>query len=86
MDSGDAGRVFDYLRGESLQLSTILNIHHKADHVGGNADLLSKYNVPVFGPAQENIPGVARKLTEGDEPRTSALEPEFHLALPGCVR
>ncbi len=67
VDPGDAGPVFDYLRADGLQLTAILNTHHHADHVGGNADLLSKYNVPVFGPARENIPGVTRKLAEGDE-------------------
>lgn len=67
VDPGDAGPVFDHLRAEGLQLTAILNTHHHADHVGGNADLLSKYNVPVFGPAHESIPGVTRKLSEGDE-------------------
>ena len=67
VDPGDAGPVFDYLRAEGLQLTAILNTHHHADHVGGNADLLSKYNVPVFGPAREIIPGVTRKLAEDDE-------------------
>jgi len=67
VDPGDAGPVFDYLRAENLQLTAILNTHHHADHVGGNAGLLSKYNVPVFGPARENIPGVTRKLVEGEE-------------------
>jgi hydroxyacylglutathione hydrolase len=67
VDPGDAGPVFDYLRSEGLQLTAILNTHHHADHVGGNTDLLSKYNVPIFGPARENIPGVTRKLSEGDE-------------------
>ena len=67
VDPGDAAPVFDYLRSEGLQLTAILNTHHHADHVGGNTDLLSKYNVPIFGPARENIPGVTRKLAEGDE-------------------
>ena len=67
VDPGDAGPVFDYLRAEDLQLTAILNTHHHADHVGGNAGLLSKYNVPVFGPAREIIPAVTQKLAEGEE-------------------
>ncbi|HKQ24144.1 MAG TPA: hydroxyacylglutathione hydrolase [Burkholderiales bacterium] len=67
VDPGDAGPVFDYLRAEGVQLTAILNTHHHADHVGGNADLLSEYNVPVFGPAHESIPRVTRKLSESDE-------------------
>ena len=68
VDPGDAGPVVDYLRAEGLQLTAILNTHHHADHVGGNVDLLSKYNVPVFGPAHENISGVTRKLAAHTEP------------------
>jgi hydroxyacylglutathione hydrolase len=73
VDPGDASPVVDYLRAEGLQLTAILNTHHHADHVGGNADLLSKYNVPVFGPAHEDIPGVTRKLAEADEIEVPAI-------------
>ncbi|MEO8004025.1 MAG: hydroxyacylglutathione hydrolase [Betaproteobacteria bacterium] len=66
VDPGDAAPVFDYLSAEGLQLAAILTTHHHGDHVGGNTALLSKYNVPVFGPARENIPGITRKLREGD--------------------
>ena len=66
VDPGDAGPVLAYLSKEGLRLGAILTTHHHADHVGGNADLLSKYNVPVFGPAREAIPGITRALSEGD--------------------
>ncbi len=84
VDPGDAGPVFDYLRAEGLQLTAILNTHHHADHVGGNVDLLSKYNVPVFGPAHESIPGVTRKLVEGDEIEVPGIGVSLHvLDIPG---
>lgn len=67
VDPGDAAPVLDYLSAGGLQLAAILTTHHHGDHVGGNAALLTKYNVPVFGPARENIPGITRKLREGDE-------------------
>ena len=66
VDPGDAQPVLDYLSNEGLQLTAILTTHHHADHVGGNTELLAKYNVPVFGPAREKIPGITRTLREGD--------------------
>jgi hydroxyacylglutathione hydrolase len=66
VDPGDAAPVLEYLSAERLQLAAILTTHHHSDHVGGNTALLTKYNVPVFGPARESIPGITRKLREGD--------------------
>ena len=67
VDPGDAIPVLDYLDAEGLQLEAILATHHHADHVGGNVGLLAKYNVPVFGPKRENIPGISRELEQDDE-------------------
>jgi len=67
VDPGDAGPVLDYLGAEGLQLEAVLATHHHADHVGGIPKLLAKYNVPVFGPKRENIPGITRKLAQDDE-------------------
>ena len=66
VDPGDAAPVQDYLDRERLALTAILTTHHHGDHVGGNVDLLSRYAVPVFGPARETIPGLTRALAEGD--------------------
>ncbi len=66
VDPGDAAPVLDYLAREGLDLAAILTTHHHADHVGGNIRILAKYNVPVFGPAREHIPGRTHSLTEGD--------------------
>ena len=66
VDPGDAAPVLAYLSDTGLQLAAILTTHHHGDHVGGNTALLAKYNVPVFGPARESIPGITRKLREGD--------------------
>ena len=40
VDPGDARPVLDYLQAQKLELVAILNTHHHADHVGGNAGLL----------------------------------------------
>ncbi len=67
VDPGEAGPVFKYLEAENLQLEAILATHHHADHVGGIVNLLAKYNVPVFGPTRETIPGITHKLAQDDE-------------------
>lgn len=66
VDPGDAGPVQGYLDREGLRLTAILNTHHHPDHVGGNAALLARFPVPVFGPARESIPGRTHALAEGD--------------------
>jgi hydroxyacylglutathione hydrolase len=66
VDPGDARPVLAYLHAEKLQLDAILNTHHHADHVGGNAELLQHCKVPVYGPYDERIPTVSQRLREGD--------------------
>jgi hydroxyacylglutathione hydrolase len=66
VDAGDAAPVVAYLEREGLELSAILCTHHHNDHVGGNRDLLSRWNVPVYGPKNETIPGRTQALVEGD--------------------
>ena len=65
VDPGDAQPVLDYLAREKLQLVAILNTHHHADHVGGNAALLAKTKVPVYGPHDARIPEVSVRLADG---------------------
>jgi hydroxyacylglutathione hydrolase len=84
VDPGDARPVLEYLSKERLQLDAILTTHHHSDHVGGNTELLSQYNVPVFGPAREKIPGVTQTLREGDSIDVPGIGLRFHvLDVPG---
>jgi len=65
VDPGDAQPVLDYLARENLKLVAILNTHHHADHVGGNAALLARTPVPVYGPRDERISEVSERLADG---------------------
>lgn len=84
VDPGDASPVLAYLRREKLELAAILNTHHHADHVGGNAGLLAEFRVPVYGPRNESIPEVTNRLGEGDRATLPSLGLEFKvLDIPG---
>ena len=58
--------MFAHFDRERLTLRAILATHHHGDHVGGIRALLARWQVPVFGPARETIPGRTHALAEGD--------------------
>ena len=66
VDPGDAAPVERWLAREGVALAGILVTHHHGDHVGGVVALSARRNIPVFGPAREDIPGRTRALAEGD--------------------
>ena len=87
VDPGDARPVLDYLAREKLELVAILNTHHHADHVGGNAGLLARWKVPVFGPHDERIGEVSNRLKDGARCRLPHFGIEFEVAeIPGHTR
>lgn len=84
VDPGDAAPVFAFLEQRRLTPAAILCTHHHGDHVGGVPDLLSRYDVPVYGPGGEHIPDVTHPLGEGDRVELPALNVEFRvLDIPG---
>ena len=87
VDPGEAAPVLDYLRRENLALAAILATHHHADHVGGIAQLLEQYRVPVYGPKKEPIPTLTRPVSEGDSVSIPELGAVFSvLDIPGHTR
>ena len=87
VDPGDAAPVLEYLAREKLTLVAILNTHHHADHVGGNAALLAHSRVPVYGPHDERIPEVTDQMADGER----CVLPHFNiemetLEIPGHTR
>ncbi|MEW5889788.1 MAG: hydroxyacylglutathione hydrolase [Pseudomonadota bacterium] len=87
VDPGDAGPVLNYLSGNGLTLRAILVTHHHPDHVGGVAALAARHDLPVFGPAGEEIPTVTHPLHEGERVHLPALGASFRvLEVPGHTR
>lgn len=87
VDPGEAQPVIDYLERENLTLVAILNTHHHADHVGGNAALLARSPVPVFGPRDERIPEVSVRLADGQHFRLPHFDIDMEtLEIPAHTR
>ncbi len=75
VDPGDAQPVKEYLAKKQLELAAILITHHHGDHTGGIKDLTESFpQAVVYGPANEFVPGVRKKVREGDLITISALD------------
>ena len=88
VDPGDAKPVLEYLDRNGLELVAILNTHHHADHVGGNAELIRRWKVPVFGPHDARIPEVSSKpLAQGERFTLPHFDIAFEvMEIPGHTR
>lgn len=87
VDPGDAAPVLRHLEQENADLAAILLTHHHCDHTGGIVELLARYSVPVFGPANESIAGVSHPLKEGDAVALPDFPGSFRIIdVPGHTR
>lgn len=84
VDPGDSRALLAYLAEHNIILTDILITHHHMDHTGGVLDLARHYDLNVYGPAFENIPGVKVKLQEGNKISLQSIGIEFViLDIPG---
>jgi hydroxyacylglutathione hydrolase len=65
VDPGEADPVIAELNRSGASLAAILLTHHHPDHVGGVAQLLRRWNVPVFGPEDARIAPPLHSLASG---------------------
>jgi hydroxyacylglutathione hydrolase len=87
IDPGDENPVLEFIRRESLKPVAILCTHHHWDHVGGASSIAQQFDIPVYGPVEENIPAVTHPVGDGDvinEPETGL---QFKvLSVPGHTK
>lgn len=87
VDPGDAQPVIDRLASAGLELAAILITHHHHDHCDGAAPLKARFNVPVYGPADDGIVGLTHPLNDGDVIDVPGIEVELQvLSVPGHTR
>jgi len=77
VDPGDADPVLAALEKQHLKPAAILCTHHHNDHVGGVADILKEYSIPVYGPARERISTLTHRLKDSDHIKLAELDLEF---------
>ncbi len=85
VDPGDARPVLEWLQRSGKHLGAIMITHFHSDHTGGIAGLLEAFpEIPVYGPAREQIAGITHRLSEGDEVELGFLSAAFSvLDVPG---
>jgi hydroxyacylglutathione hydrolase len=66
VDPGEAAGVMQYIKDEEIRPTAILVTHHHWDHTGGVNVLADAYDLPVYGPASENIAGIDIPLAGDD--------------------
>ena len=89
VDPGEAAPILTWLEARDVRPIAILVTHHHADHVGGIREITAhqSHALPVYGPAQEPIPGRTHPLRGGETLRFAPLNLNFEvLATPGHTR
>jgi len=85
VDPGDDDPVRDYLEQNGLKLAAILVTHKHGDHTGGIRELLADWpGIPVYGPENEPIAMLTRRVGEGDHIDIPEIDATFEvLDVPG---
>jgi hydroxyacylglutathione hydrolase len=84
VDPGEAAPVLRFLEKTGDRLCAILVTHRHGDHIGGIAELVARYPVPVFGPAHEAAEVVTHPLRDGNRVTLPELGADFTvIEVPG---
>lgn len=87
VDPGDDEPVQEAITEHRLAPEAILITHHHGDHTAGAAALASRYDLPVYGPAEEHIRAVSKALHDGDRIEFPRTDIAFEvMAVPGHTR
>lgn len=87
VDPGDEQPVLAAIAQRKLIPAAILCTHHHWDHTDGIAGLLERYDIPVYGPANESVATLTQRLRGGDQIKLPTLELSFSiLDIPGHTR
>ena len=66
IDAPEEKPILDALARRGWTLSHIFTTHHHNDHVEANAALKQRFGMTIIGPGRETIPGIDRKVDDGD--------------------
>lgn len=66
IDPGVSKPVLNLLLKKKLIPIAILLTHYHKDHVDGVSDILTKFNIPVYGPKETCMLGTNKIVSEGD--------------------
>jgi hydroxyacylglutathione hydrolase len=84
IDPGDAMPVIEALTDIDCRLAAILITHHHWDHTNGLKHLKEYFDVPVYGPAIGQLPGVTHPCSDGDKVEIPELGLAFKvMQIPG---
>jgi len=85
VDPGESDQVLTWLKEQQLELVAILITHKHSDHTAGVMELSFAFpNVIIYGPSNEPIRGIKKRVVEGDTVQIEGMPLELNvMEVPG---